>query len=104
MSWLILCIAGLFEMAWAIGLKYTEGFSRLWPSLFTVLAMLASVGLLGLAMKHLPLGTAYAVWTGIGALGTVIAGILLFGESVSPLRLFSVLLILAGLIGLKLSH
>lgn len=104
MSWFILFVAGLFEVAWAVGLKYTEGFSRLWPSLFTALAMLTSVGLLGLAMKQLPLGTAYAVWTGVGALGTVIAGILLFGESISPLRLFSILLILAGLVGLKLSH
>jgi len=104
MSWFILFLAGLFEVAWAVGLKYTEGFTRLWPSVLTALAMAASVGLLGLAMKHLPLGTAYAIWTGIGALGTVTLGILLFGESVAPLRLLSIALILCGLVGLKLSH
>lgn len=104
MSWFILFVAGLFEVAWAVGLKYTEGFSRLWPSLFTALAMFTSIGLLGLAMKNLPLGTAYAIWTGVGAIGTVIVGILLFGESVAPLRLLSILLILCGLVGLKLSH
>lgn len=104
MSWFILFLAGLFEVAWAVGLKYTEGFTRLWPSLLTALAMAASIGLLGLAMKHLPLGTAYAIWTGIGALGTVTLGILLFGESVAPLRLLSIALILCGLVGLKLSH
>ena len=104
MSWFILIVAGLFEVAWAVGLKYTEGFTRLWPSVLTALAMAASIGLLGLAMKHLPLGTAYAIWTGIGALGTVTLGILLFGESVAPLRLLSIALILCGLVGLKLSH
>ncbi|AMO77968.1 quaternary ammonium compound-resistance protein SugE [Pseudomonas citronellolis] len=104
MSWFILFLAGLFEVAWAVGLKYTEGFTRLWPSVLTALAMAASIGLLGLAMKHLPLGTAYAIWTGIGALGTVTLGILLFGESVAPLRLLSIALILCGLVGLKLSH
>ncbi|MDF3931626.1 quaternary ammonium compound efflux SMR transporter SugE [Pseudomonas citronellolis] len=104
MSWFILIVAGLFEVAWAVGLKYTEGFTRLWPSVLTALAMAASIGLLGLAMKHLPLGTAYAIWTGIGALGTVTLGILLFGESVGPLRLLSIALILCGLLGLKLSH
>lgn len=104
MSWFILFVAGLFEVAWAVGLKYTEGFTRLWPSLFTALAMLTSIGLLGLAMKNLPLGTAYAIWTGVGAIGTVIVGILLFGESIAPLRLLSILLILCGLVGLKLSH
>jgi len=104
MSWLILLLAGLFEVAWAIGLKYTDGFSRPLPTLLTVAAMLVSIGLLGLAMKELPLGTAYAIWTGIGAVGTVIAGILLFGESLAPLRLCSVLLIVCGLIGLKLVH
>lgn len=104
MSWIVLFFAGLFEVAWAVGLKYTEGFTRLWPSLLTALAMAASVGLLGLAMKNLPLGTAYAIWTGIGAVGTVIAGILLFGESIAPLRLISIALILCGLVGLKLSH
>ncbi|CDF85476.1 quaternary ammonium compound efflux SMR transporter SugE [Pseudomonas sp. QL9] len=104
MSWFILFVAGLFEVAWAVGLKYTEGFTRLWPSLFTALAMLTSIGLLGLAMKNLPLGTAYAIWTGVGAIGTVIVGILLFGESIALLRLLSILLILCGLVGLKLSH
>jgi len=104
MSWIILFFAGLFEIGWAVGLKYTEGFTRLLPTSLTVAAMAISVGLLGLAMKSLPLGTAYAIWTGIGAVGTVIAGIILFGESVSLLRLGSVLLICTGLIGLKLSH
>ncbi|MBE7926845.1 quaternary ammonium compound efflux SMR transporter SugE [Pseudomonas saudiphocaensis] len=104
MSWIILFLAGLFEIAWAVGLKYTEGFTRLVPSGLTIAAMAISVGLLGLAMKSLPLGTAYAIWTGIGAVGTVIAGIILFGESVSLFRLGSVLLIFAGIIGLKLSH
>ncbi|WP_313110902.1 quaternary ammonium compound efflux SMR transporter SugE [Stutzerimonas nitrititolerans] len=104
MSWIILFFAGLFEIGWAVGLKYTEGFTRLLPTSLTVAAMAISVGLLGLAMKSLPLGTAYAIWTGIGAVGTVIAGIILFGESVSLFRLGSVLLICTGLIGLKLSH
>ncbi|KAF1054398.1 MAG: Quaternary ammonium compound-resistance protein SugE [Stenotrophomonas maltophilia] len=104
MSWIILLVAGLFEVAWAVGLKYTEGFTRLWPTLFTALAMATSIGLLGVAMKQLPLGTAYAIWTGIGALGTVILGIALFGESVAPMRLLSIALILIGLVGLKLSH
>jgi len=104
MSWIILFFAGLFEIGWAVGLKYTEGFTRLLPTSLTVAAMAISVGLLGLAMKSLPLGTAYAIWTGIGAVGTVIAGIILFGESVSLFRLGSVLLICTGLAGLKLSH
>ncbi|OCX24441.1 molecular chaperone [Stutzerimonas xanthomarina] len=104
MSWIILFFAGLFEIGWAVGLKYTEGFTRLVPTSLTVAAMAISVGLLGLAMKSLPLGTAYAIWTGIGAVGTVIAGIILFGESVSLFRLGSVLLICTGLVGLKLSH
>ncbi|MEE9100022.1 quaternary ammonium compound efflux SMR transporter SugE [Pseudomonas sp. QE6] len=104
MSWIILFVAGLFEVAWAVGLKYTEGFTRLVPSVLTALAMAASVGLLGLAMKNLPLGTAYAIWTGIGALGTVAVGIWLFGESMAPVRMLSVALILFGLVGLKLSH
>lgn len=101
MSWIILFVAGLFEIAWAIGLKYTEGFTRFWPSLGTALAMLASVLLLGLAMRQLPVGTAYAVWTGIGATGTVILGIVLFGEPASAARLACVGLIVAGIIGLK---
>ncbi|WP_134609498.1 quaternary ammonium compound efflux SMR transporter SugE, partial [Pseudomonas aeruginosa] len=96
MSWIILFFAGLFEVGWAVGLKYTEGFSKPLPTVLTALAMLVSLGLLGLAMKHLPLGTAYAVWTGVGAVGTVIAGIVLFGESMALLRLASVALIVCG--------
>lgn len=103
MQWFVLVLAGLLEIGWAIGLKYTEGFTRLWPSVFTVASMLVSLGLLGIAMKGLPVGTAYAVWVGIGAAGTVIFGIFLFGESTSLLRLASVALILLGVIGLKLS-
>jgi quaternary ammonium compound-resistance protein SugE len=103
-SWIILFFAGLFEVGWAVGLKYTEGFTRPLPTLLTVTAMLVSLGLLGLAMKELPLGTAYAIWTGIGAVGTVIAGIILFGESMALLRLLSVALIICGLIGLKVSN
>ncbi|WP_437883169.1 quaternary ammonium compound efflux SMR transporter SugE [Pseudomonas sp. LRF_L74] len=103
MSWVILFFAGLFEVAWAVGLKYTEGFSRPLPTTLTVLAMLISIGMLGLAVKQLPLGTAYAIWTGIGAVGTVIAGIILFGESTNLIRLVSVALIICGLVGLKLS-
>lgn len=104
MPWIILFFAGLFEVAWAIGLKYTDGFSRPLPTLLTVSAMVVSIGLLGVAMKELPLGTAYAIWTGVGAVGTVIAGILLFGEAMTLVRLASVGLIVAGLVGLKLSH
>ncbi|HCN63026.1 MAG TPA: quaternary ammonium compound-resistance protein SugE [Pseudomonas sp.] len=103
MSWIILFFAGLFEVGWAVGLKYTEGFTRPIPTALTVAAMLVSLGLLGLAMKELPLGTAYAIWTGVGAVGTVIAGIILFGESMALFRLASVALIIAGLAGLKLS-
>ncbi|MBT8767544.1 quaternary ammonium compound efflux SMR transporter SugE [Metapseudomonas boanensis] len=104
MSWIILFFAGLFEVGWAVGLKYTDGFSRPLPTALTVGAMLISLGLLGLAMKDLPLGTAYAIWTGVGAVGTVIAGVVLFGESMALLRLLSVGLIVGGLVGLKLSH
>ena len=103
MQWFILFLAGLLEIGWAIGLKYTEGFTRMWPSVFTILAMIVSLGLLGVAMKSLPVGTAYAVWMGIGAAGTVILGIFLFDESTSLLRLASVALILLGVIGLKLA-
>ena len=103
MSWIILFLAGLFEVGWAIGLKYTEGFTRLWPSVGTVASMLISVGLLGLAMRDLPVGTAYAVWTGIGAVGTVILGIVLMGDPANAPRLACVGLILAGIIGLKLT-
>jgi quaternary ammonium compound-resistance protein SugE len=101
MAWIILGIAGLFEVGWAVGLKYTQGFTRLTPSVLTVISMAASLGLLGLALKTLPLGTAYAVWTGIGSIGTAILGIWLFGESASPVRLACIGLIVAGLIGLK---
>lgn len=103
MSWLILVIAGLFEIGWAIGLKYTQGFTRLWPTLGTVGAMVISVGLLGVAMRELPVGTAYAVWTGIGAVGTVILGIVLFGDPANAPRLVCVGLIVAGILGLKLT-
>ncbi|RYF41686.1 MAG: quaternary ammonium compound efflux SMR transporter SugE [Comamonadaceae bacterium] len=103
MPWILLVIAGLFEVAWAIGLKYTEGFSRLWPSVGTVAAMGVSIVLLGMAMRSLPVGTAYAVWTGIGAVGTVILGIVLFGEPATAARLACVGLIVAGILGLKLT-
>ncbi|HEX4878250.1 MAG TPA: quaternary ammonium compound efflux SMR transporter SugE [Limnobacter sp.] len=103
MSWLILLVAGLFEVVWAIGLKYTDGFTRLWPSVITVLAATVSFVLLGVAMKSLPVGTAYAVWVGIGAAGTVLLGILLFKEPASAARLISVGLIFLGVLGLKLS-
>lgn len=102
MAWTYLFVAGLLEIVWAIGLKYTEGFSRLWPSAITVVAMALSVAFLGLAMKTLPVGTAYAIWTGIGAVGTVILGIVLFAEPATALRLACVALILSGIIGLKL--
>lgn len=104
MAWIILAVAGLFEVGWAIGLKYTEGFTRFWPSAGTVVAMVASVLLLGWAMRTLPVGTAYAVWTGIGAVGTVILGIVLFKEPATVARLVCVGLILAGIVGLKLTH
>ena len=103
MPWTLLVIAGLFECAWAIGLKYTEGFTRFWPSVFTVATMTASVVLLGFAMRSLPVGTAYAVWTGIGAVGTVLLGITLFGEPANAARLICVGLIVAGILGLKLT-
>ena len=103
MNWLILFVAGLFEVAWAIGLKYTDGFTRLWPSIGTVLAMVVSVVLLGIAMKTLPVGTAYAVWVGIGAVGTAILGIVLLGEAANAGRIVSLALIVAGVVGLKLA-
>jgi quaternary ammonium compound-resistance protein SugE len=102
MAWLSLFIAGLLEVAWAIGLKYTEGFSRFWPSLGTLIAMTLSVVFLGLALRTLPVGTAYAIWVGIGAVGTAALGIILFGESREPLRLLCLLLIVAGVVGLRL--
>lgn len=103
MNWIILIVAGLFEVGWAIGLKYTEGFTRLWPTVWTIMAMIISLGLLGIAMKALPVGTAYSIWVGVGAVGTVILGIVLFRESASVTRMISVALIVAGIIGLKLS-
>ncbi len=103
MAWVILVLAGLFEVGWAIGLKYTEGFTRLWPTIGTVLAMAISLWLLGVAVKSLPVGTAYSVWVGVGAVGTVALGIVLFGEPANTARLISVTLIVAGIVGLKLA-
>jgi quaternary ammonium compound-resistance protein SugE len=102
MAWWVLVVAGVCEVGWAIGLKYTDGFTRLWPSVATVVAMALSVVLLAYAMRTLPVGTSYAVWTGIGAIGTVILGIVLFGEPATALRLGCIGLILAGIVGLKL--
>ena len=103
MAWFILVLAGLFEVGWAIGLKYTEGFTRLWPTVGTLAAMVISLGLLGVAMKTLPVGTSYAVWVGVGAVGTAILGIVLLGEPASAGRLISLGLIVAGIVGLKLA-
>jgi len=103
MPWTLLFLAGLFEVAWAVGLKYTDGFTKVVPTTLTVAAMVASIVLLGLAVKQLPVGTAYAVWTGIGTLGTVILGIVLLGDSAAPLRLLCLGLIVAGIAGLKLT-
>ena len=103
MAWLLLIVAGICEVVWAIGLKYATGFTRFWPSVITVAAMLLSIVLLGLAMKSLPVGTSYAVWVGIGAIGTAILGIVLLGESASAGRLASLALILAGIVGLMLA-
>jgi quaternary ammonium compound-resistance protein SugE len=102
MAWIYLLIAGLMEVGWAIGLKYTEGFTRLWPTVGTVAAMVTSIVFLGLALRTLPVGTAYAVWTGIGAVGVALLGIMLFGESAAAARLACIGLILAGIVGLKL--
>lgn len=102
MAWLILFLAGLFEVGWAVGLKYTEGFTRVVPTVLTVGSMIVSLGLLGLALKTLPLGTAYAIWTGVGTVGTAIVGMALFAESTDVLRLASIGLIVAGIVGLKL--
>lgn len=105
MVWVLLFVAGLFEIGWAVGLKYTEGFTRLWPTVGTVAAMALSFGMLAQALKVLPVGTAYAIWTGIGAIGTAIVGIVLLGESASPARLACIAMIGLGIVGLKLvSH
>ena len=101
MAWVVLFVAGLCEIGWAVGLKYTDGFTRLWPTVFTGVSLVASMALLGMAVKTLPLGTAYAVWTGIGAVGTVILGIVLFREPATAIRLVCVGLIVAGILGLK---
>jgi len=103
MSWIYLFLAGLLEIGWAVGLKYTHGFTRLIPTLLTVASMVLSLGLLGLALRSLPLGTAYAIWTGIGTLGTALLGILLFGEAATAARLASIALIVCGIVGLKLA-
>jgi quaternary ammonium compound-resistance protein SugE len=103
MAWIYLIIAGLFEIAWAVGLKYTHGFTRLWPSVLTVAAIVISMGLLALALRSIPVGTGYAVWTGIGAVGTAILGIILFSEPVTAWRILFLLMIVGGIIGLKLS-
>lgn len=103
MAWIYLFIAGLFEIGWAIGLKYTEGFSRPVPSILTVVSMVLSVSLLGLALKHLPVGSAYAVWTGIGTVGTALLGVYLFAEPATAFRLSCIGLIVAGIVGLKLA-
>ena len=103
MAWAILVLAGLFEIGWAIGLKYTDGFTKLWPTVGTVGSMAVSLGMLGIAMKSLPVGTAYAVWVGVGAVGTAILGIVLLGEPANAGRMISLGLIVAGIIGLKLA-
>jgi quaternary ammonium compound-resistance protein SugE len=102
MSWIYLVIAGLLEVAWAVGLKYTVGFTRLWSSVFTVATMAGSVGMLGLALRQLPLGTAYAIWTGIGTVGTAIFGMLMLSEPAGALRLLAIALIISGIVMLKL--
>ena len=102
MAWIMLAVAGLLEIGWAIGLKYTDGFTRLGPTVATVTAMVASMVLLGLAVRTLPVGTAYAVWTGIGTVGAVLLGIVLFGELAEPLRLLFMAMIVAGIVGLKM--
>jgi len=103
MAWLLLIFAGILEVGWAIGLKYTQGFTRLWPSVWTIMAMVISMALLGIATKSLPIGTAYSIWVGVGAVGTVLFGVVLFGEPASAARMLSVALIVIGIIGLKLA-
>ena len=102
MAWIYLFIAGLFEIGWAVGLKYTEGFTKLWPSVITIAIMILSFYFLSSAVKSIPIGTAYAIWTGIGAVGTAILGIILFGESKEFIRIFFILLIVIGIVGLKI--
>lgn len=104
MNWIILFVAGLFEIAWAIGLKYSDGFTKLWPTVGTIFSLVASFLLLGMALKTLPVGTAYAIWVGIGTVGTALLGIFLFGESADVLKLLSLTLICVGIVGLKLAH
>jgi len=103
MTWVILFIAGLLEIGWAVGLKYADGFTRLWPSVATVVSLIGSMGLLAVALRTLPLGTAYAVWTGIGTVGTAVLGIVLFREPATAMRLTCIALIVAGIVGLRLS-
>ena len=102
MAWIMLAVAGLLEIGWAIGLKYTEGFTRPWPTLATVASMVASMGMLGIAVNSLPVGTAYAVWTGIGTIGTALLGLVLFGEPASAARLACIAMVAAGIVGLKI--
>jgi quaternary ammonium compound-resistance protein SugE len=102
MAWFVLVVAGILEIGWAVGLKYTDGFTRLWPTVATLSAMIASMALLGLAVRELPVGTAYAVWTGIGTVGTVLLGLLLFGEPADLLRLLFISMIVAGIVALKI--
>lgn len=101
MAWVILVIAGIFEIGWAVGMKYTQGFTRLWPTVFTASALILSMALLGLAVRQLPLGTAYAIWTGIGTVGTAILGMLLFREPATAARLVCITMIVVGIVGLK---
>jgi quaternary ammonium compound-resistance protein SugE len=104
MTWIILFVAGLLEIGWAVGLKYTDGFTRLWPTLGTAASLIASMALLGVALRTLPLGTAYAVWTGIGTVGTAVLGIVLFREPATAMRLVCIALIVAGILGLRLAR
>lgn len=103
MTWVVLFVAGLLEIGWAVGLKYADGFTRLWPSVATVVSLIGSMGLLAVALRTLPLGTAYAIWTGIGTVGTAVLGIVLFREPATAMRLTCIALIVAGIVGLKLA-
>lgn len=104
MNWILLFLAGILEIGWAVGLKYTEGFTRFWPSVATIMAMIASLALLGVAVRGLPLGTAYAIWTGVGTVGTAVLGMALLGEPANALRLGCIALIVGGIVGLKVLH